>query len=151
MHWNEVFGGSTSYENYFVGTFFLHIFISLLLIAILYIIIFLKLKSHKIPGEQSENVEQQRQQRERNVLKIAIAIVLGYAVCWLPIAISSILVFYVNNIEWPCGFQYFIIVASFMARANCAVNPCICVIFSRNYREGLNTVFSSTIFQQRRN
>ena len=141
MHWDEVFGRSTSYENYFVGTFLLHIFISLLLIAILYMIIFLKLKSHKIPGEQSANVEQQRQQRERNVLKMAIAIVLGFAVCWLPIAVSSILVFYVNNIAWPCGFQYWIIVASFMARANCALNPCICFIFSRNYREGLNTVF----------
>ena len=75
MHWDQVFGGSTSYENYFVGTFFVHIFIALLLIAILYIIIFLKLKSHEIPGEHSVNTEQQRQQRERNVLKMAIAIV----------------------------------------------------------------------------
>ena len=142
MHWDEAFGGSTSYENYFAGTFFVHSFIALLLIAILYIIIFLKLKSHKIPGEHSVNTEQQRQQRERNVLKMAIAIVLGFAVCWLPIAISTILIFFVNNIVWrlwPCGFRYFITVASFMARANCAVNPCICFIFSRNYREGLNT------------
>jgi len=41
----------------------------------------------KIPGEQSANAGQQRQQRERNILKMAIAIVLGFAVCWLPLAI----------------------------------------------------------------
>ena len=56
-------------------------FIPLGLIAILYIIIYLKLKSHKIPGEQLANVGKQRQQRERNVLKMTIAIVLGFAVC----------------------------------------------------------------------
>jgi len=46
----------------------------------LYITIYIKLKSHKIPGEQSANAEQQRQQREGNVLKMAITIVLGVEV-----------------------------------------------------------------------
>ena len=80
-HWNEVFGDSSSPENYFMSYIVVFIFIPLVLIAILYIIIYLKLKSQKIPGEQSANAEQQRQQRERNVLKMAIAILLGFAVC----------------------------------------------------------------------
>ena len=80
-HWNEVFGDSSSPENYFMSYIVVFIFIPLVLIAILYIIIYLKLKSQKIPGEQSANAGQQRQQRERNVLKMAIAILLGFAVC----------------------------------------------------------------------
>ena len=137
MHWDEVFGESTSFESYLVVIIFVHILIPLLLIAILYVIIYLKLKSKKIPGERSVNAEQQRQQRERNVLKMAIAIVLGFAVCWLPIIITTILIFLVNDVL-SCGSQYYIItLARFMARANCAINPYICFIFSRNYRKGL--------------
>ena len=86
-HWNEVFGESSSLENYIMSYTVVFSFIPLVLIAILYIIIYLKLKSHKIPGEQSADAGYQRQQRERNVLKMAIAIVLGFAVCWLPLAI----------------------------------------------------------------
>jgi hypothetical protein len=139
-HWNEAFGESSSFDYYTASIIVVLYFIPLVLIAILYIIIYLKLKSQKIHSEQSVNAGQQRQQRERNVLKMSIAIVLGFAVCWLPLAIYLLLVSFVSDI-WSCGFLYFIIVAVFMARANCAINPCICFIFSRNYREGLKTLF----------
>ena len=59
-------------------------FVPLVLIAVLYIIIYLKLKSQMIPGEQSANAGQQRQQRERNVLKMAIVIVKGLQCAGCP-------------------------------------------------------------------
>ena len=140
--WHEVFGESSSYETYFVAMMVTFNFIPLVLIAILYIIIYIKLKSQKIPGEQSANTGQKRQQRERNVLKMAIAIVIGFAVCWLPFAIA--IGWILNSIEsdiWPCGLQYFSFFAIFMALTNCAINPCICFTFCRNYRMGLKTLF----------
>ena len=114
--------------------------IPLVLIVILYIIIYIKLKSQKIPGEQSANAIQQRQQRERNVLKMAIAIVLGFAVCWLPPSIIIFLDIFASDIR-SCGFQYFAFFAYFVSHIYCAMNPCICFIFSRNYREGLKNLF----------
>ena len=69
--WNEVFGESSSFENYLLSYKVVFTFIPLVLIAILYIIIYLKLKSQNIPGEQSSNAVQQRQQRERKVLKMS--------------------------------------------------------------------------------
>ena len=101
-HWNEVFGESSSSENYVTSYVIVFMFIPLVLIAILYIIIYLKLKSQKIPGEQSANAGQQRQQRERNVLKMAIAIVLGFAVCWLPLAIFLFIALFAHSIQWRC-------------------------------------------------
>ena len=89
-HWNEVFGNSSSYENYVVSDIVIFFVNPLVLITIVYIIIYLSLKSQRIPGEQSANTEQQRHQRERNVLKMAIAIVLGFAVCWLPLLSSGV-------------------------------------------------------------
>ena len=141
MRWNEAFGASSSIENYYVSILVIFFFIPSVLITILYIIIYLKVKSQKIPGERvrSVNLGQQRLQRKRNVLKMAFAIVLGFAVCWLPLSIFWFLFFFASDI-WSCGSQHFIIVAFIMARANCALNPCICFIFSRNYREGLKTL-----------
>ena len=113
----------------------------LVLMATLYIIIYFKLKAQKIPGEQSANFEaKQRQQRERNVLKMTIAIVLGFVVCFLPFYIMYLLVLFASDIVMSCDFQYFSFFAFLMVSANCAINPCICFIFSSNYREGLKTL-----------
>ena len=138
-HWKEVFG-KNAYKSYFSFVLVTFAFMPFVLIAILYIIIFFELKSQRSPGEQSVNVGQQRQQRERNVLKMAIAIVLGFAVCWLPFAICGFIKFALGI--WSCSFQYYFIVTQLIAQTNCAINPCICFIFSRNYREGLKTLVS---------
>ena len=137
LRWKEVFGESSSYKKYFFSQVIIFYLIPPVLIVILYTTIYIKLKSQKIPGEQSANGRQQRQQRERNVLKMAIAIVLGLAVCWLPYAS---IVWFLHI--WSCGLSYFLEVAIVMYYANCAMNPCICFIFSRNYREGLKTLLS---------
>ena len=138
FRWNEAFGESSSFKNYTASLVVVFGFIPLVIIAIIYIIIFLKLKSQKIPGEQSVNAGQQRQQRELNVLKMAIAIVVGFAVCWLPLSITWFLYYFAPN-----GFQYLfsLQVAIVIARANCATNPCICCLFSRSYREGVKNLF----------
>ncbi|XP_078377778.1 QRFP-like peptide receptor [Oculina patagonica] len=134
LQWSEVFGESSSLVDYMLSIFVAFIYTPLVLIAILYIITYLKLKSENIPGEQSVNTRQQRVKRERKVLKMAIAIVLGFAVCWLPVSICWILILSVPDI-WSCGFRYFLIVVKFLPYANCAINPCICFIFSGNYRQ----------------
>ena len=139
--WNEVFGETLSFKYYLVAFSVVFSFIPLLLIAIMYIIIFLKLKSQKIPCEQSANIEaEQRRQRERNVLRMAIAIVLGFAICWLPFIITYLLASFASDIIMSCNFQYLNSFAFLMLSTNCALNPCICFIFSSNYREGLKTL-----------
>ena len=140
LHWNEAFGGSSSFSYFIVAYMLVCNFIPLVLTAILYIIIYLKLKLHKIPGEHSANAGQQHLQRERNVLKMAIAIVLGFAVCSMPNVMSVSIHFFGSDIVTKsCGFQFFSSVALFMLRANCAINPCICFNFSSNYRKELKT------------
>ena len=117
------------------------IFFPFVLIAILYIIIYLKLKSHKIPVENSANAEQQQHlQRKRNVLKMAIAIALGFAVCSMPNVMSVLIRFFASDIMTrSCGFRFFSSISLFMLRVNCAINPCICFNFSRNYRKEIKT------------
>ena len=141
--WNEFFGESSSFEIYVMATIFVFTYIPLLVIALLYLVILVKLKTQKIPVEQLVNGEEQRAKRERNVLKMSIAIVLVFAVSFLPLSIFwSVFLFSSNStLTSSCGFQYLEFVVIILFNANCAINPWICCIFSGNYRQGLKTLF----------
>ena len=129
-HWNKIVGEFSYYENYIISYIVVFIFIPLVLIAILYITIYLKLKSQKIPGEQLANAEQKRQQREKNVLKMANAVVVRFAVCWLPDSVLRFIFFFTDTIIWPnCGVPHLYYVVSFMSLANCAITLAF-VLFS---------------------
>ena len=142
--WNEAFGEFLPFENYIVAVSVVFRYIPLVLIAILYLTIALKIKSQKIPGEQSVNARERRLKRERNILKMSIAIVLAFTVCWLPLSIGWLLIVFSSDTAmiWSCGFRYFMSIAFFLALSNCAISPCICFIFSGNYRQGLKNLLS---------
>ena len=74
--WNDTFGEFLSFESYFLGLFVVTRYVPLVLIAILYFAIALRIKSQKIPGEQSANVRERRLKIERNVLRMSIASVI---------------------------------------------------------------------------
>ena len=135
VQWKEAFGESFSFKDYFLTLSVVFFYIPIVMLAILYSIIVTKLKSQKIPGEQSTNAEQQRAKRNRNVLKMAIAIVLGFVVCSVPWSITMLL--YLARDSLPCGFFIYWDISWFMFISNCAINPCICFIFSSNYRNAL--------------
>ena len=120
--WNEAFGESFSVKNYFLPLFVVFLFIPIVMLAILYSIIVVKLKSQKRPGEQSTKAEQQRAKRNRNVLKMAIAIVLGFTLGWGPFSIGFLLAYFERD-SLPCGFLIYRDIAYFMAFSNCAINP----------------------------
>ena len=60
------------------------IFIPTVQLVALYSIIMIKLKKQVHPGEQSANAEEQSTRRNRNVLKMAIAIVFFFFFCGTP-------------------------------------------------------------------
>ena len=69
------------------------IFIPAVLLVALYAIIMIKLKRQAHSCEQSANAEEQRTRRNSNVLKMAIAIVLAFFVCWTPSNVILIFLF----------------------------------------------------------
>ena len=129
-------------KNYTLVTIIVFIYVPLVLIAILYFSIAVRIKSQKIPGEPSVNARQQRLKRERNALKMSVAIVFAFAVCWLPSSIIFFLFLFSSDSAMmsSCAFQYSAHIAFFLVRSYCAVNPCICFIFSGNYRQGLKNL-----------
>ena len=135
---SEVFEELSSLANYFLAIQVVLYYIPIALLAILYSIILIKLNLQTIPGEQSVNADAKRARRNRNVLKMAIAIVLGFVLCWLPYSIYILLIFFApDSLTYSCGFKLYSKIAVFICSVNCAINPCICFIFSENYRRGL--------------
>ena len=149
--WSEVFGDSTSFKHYFLSVSILVFYVPLLSIAILYIAIFLKLKSQKTPGEQLDNSRKNRERRERNVLKMSIAIVFTFAICWLPFTSSEIGYLFLADraLISSCRYNIFRLVAFVLAVSYCAINPCICFIFNGNYRQGLKKLLSGSFVDNR--
>ena len=136
MQWSEAFGESLSEVIYSLSGHVVSFYIATALLIILYSIIVIKLKTQKIPGEQSNNAEEQRTKRNRNVLKMAIVIVVGFLLCWIPFSITYLLMMFERD-RWYCDIRLFYEIVYFMAISNSAINPCICFIFSGNYRQGL--------------
>ena len=141
MQWNEAFGESSSVRNYLLALCVVSLYVPTVLLTILYSIIIIKIKSQKIPGEQSAIAEQQRAKRNKNVLKMAIAIVLGFVLCWIPWSIGILLSSFARD-ALSFGFFVFWNITQVMAFSNCAINPCICFIFSTNYRGALKRVLN---------
>ena len=148
--WNEVFGESLSDENYFLTVYVVFFYVPTALLVILYSIIVVTLKTQKIPGEQSVNAEQRRARRNRNVLKFAIAVVLGFVLCWVPVSVINLQFFFAWDRRLPCGVRFYHSIANFVAVTNCAINPCICFIFGSSYRQGLKRLLKCPNAMQNR-
>ena len=145
--WKGALGEALSYKNFVLVMQVAIFYVPLVFITILYSAITLKIKSQKIPGEQSTNTREKRLKRERNVLKLSVAIVLGFALCWLPLSIKWFMLFNSDRtITSSCGFYYFSSVSLFLAWSNCAINPWICICFGGNYRQGLKNLLGCSSF-----
>ena len=135
--WEVIFGENSAFGIYILSAFIFFYYIPFVVFVILYSIILIKLKKQVHPGEQSANAEEQRTRRNRNVLKMTVAIVVAFFICWIPFSIQVVTFYFVPKNTFDCKFFVSHNVALFMAYTNCAINPIICLTFSSNYRQAL--------------
>lgn len=79
---------------------------------------------------------------KRRVIRMLMAVVLGFALCWLPVYIAQFLSFFHPSFircphVMPSWISFF---AYFMQYANSALSPVIYFTFSQTYRKGFNSV-----------
>ena len=135
--WRETLGANAN-RNFVLVVAIVFFYTPFVLLAILYSVILIKLKRQAHPGEPSANAEEQRTRRIRSVLKMAIAIVVAFFICLIPMfsnVMISVLSAPISTIS--CSFYLYNVIAIFTSLANCAINPIICLIFSSNYRQAL--------------
>lgn len=138
-NWDSVID-STTWSEYIFAMNVVFVYIPMALLIILYSSMLLNLTSRKTPGEGLTDAERKREKRNRNVWKLTIAIVLLFMVCWIPWSISNLVVTFIKD-PLPCGFFIYRNVTQLVTNLHCAINPCICLAFSGNYRQALKRLF----------
>ena len=122
----------------FAITFFLvFIVLPLLIMVILYSSIVVKLFQQKAPGENSTIIREQRYRRNRKVLVMVVVVISFTIVCWLPffsVYVDCLMTFAMLSCK---SIPYLQI----LAFANCALNPCLYVVFHDYFRSGLYALF----------
>ncbi len=110
----------------------------LLILAVTYTKVCRKLWSREVPGEGSNQNEQQagavKTGRKVTIMMIVIAVL--YVLCWFPFFILTMLQYF-GYIQLNGSFLLFII---WLTVAYSALNPYVYFTFSRNFRNGLTNL-----------
>ena len=120
-------------KQFHVISLTLTVVIPLMLLAILYIGICIKLCSRQAPGEGASQNQRQLQiiATARKVTMMMIAIVVLFLICWVPFYISMALLYlgFVQNMA--------ILFSVWLSISYSGINPYVYFAFSANFRNGL--------------
>lgn len=118
------------------------------LLAVIYTIIVLTLVRQRNALRGAVRGGVIRDKMNRNVLKMAVTIVVVFAICWAPFNIYTFILIFVWNWQAPsCVLPAFPFIAEFFTHANSAVNPFIYFGFVENYRRSLRNALNGSILQ----
>lgn len=117
-------------------------FLPLIVIIILYSVIMRTLKKRPRPGNLIKGHQsEKRQKQNQKILKILIAIVSAFFVCWTPLCIYLFLkkfyptLFVKDTCLLLVGFMFYI-----CPSLSTAINPVILFVFSANYNQALKNL-----------
>lgn len=125
---------------FILGTI-LNTLLPLLVITVLYIIVCHKLWLHKVPGEGSiqNHGQVEAKKTAKKVTVMMITIVVLYVLCWIPLDVYIILVFW-EYVEINFSLYVFLV---WLTVSFSALNPYIYVAFSRKFRNGFKILFGN--------
>ncbi|XP_029181946.2 QRFP-like peptide receptor [Acropora millepora] len=109
-------------------------------LVIVYTTIITRLWNTKIPGNHAERHKQRIAKRNRNVLRMVVAVVTVFICCWLPVNVSIYFVLF----EWdhpPCYAKTLFFWIIFLAYSNGCITPFLYFIFNENFRKGFRRIF----------
>ena len=141
--WPAPFDTDKASTDYTIILFVLFYLFPLIIISSLYSCVVFRIWRRKAPGNRSKMTNQVYSRSRQKALKMFITIVVCFALCWLPYHVAFFLMSY-NKTFTRCGVPediYFI--SSFFTHAISAVNPCIYMIFNKDYRIGSKRLLAS--------
>ena len=123
-------------REYTIVLFVFFYALPLIVITTLYGSVIYKIWQRRVPGNVSFASYRMRMRSIRKALKMFIAVVVCFALCWLPYHIAFFLSYY-NEEYHKCGIPVRLwFVGVFFGDAISALNPCIYMAFNKDYRIG---------------
>ena len=131
--------------RFLTATFITFIPIPVCVLAGVYSIIAWKIRKKNQKTKEKLSCRQNHRDKQlMKIVRLAMAIMISFVSCMTPLLIYLFLTIFLWNWESPpiCAFQtIFSFISVFLLHSWSAVNPCICFIFSENYRNGLRQCF----------
>ena len=116
--------------------------IPLIVISILYPITMSYLRRDKLAAERSFRGKKRSRERNIKLLKLAVATVVSFIICWVPYVVIYFLELFAPGTLPACNRIFMVIGygSRVLASSYCAVNPFICFLFLRNFRGELGNI-----------
>lgn len=138
--WAPVFDPRRSQATFTLVSFVFLYAVPLLIISVLYSIIIAKVWGRDIPGNATLANQRLLNKSKKNVLKMLITVVLAFALCWFLMHLNVLLIDF-SSVFIPCGIPKGLQNTAFLfGHANSAINCCIYVIFSQEFRRGFKEI-----------
>ena len=145
LNWGPALDHLKTHKGFVTASFITFTLIPVIILVIVYsIIIWTIRKKNKKSKERLSCRQNHRDQQLRKIVQMTMAIMISFVTCMTPLLIYLFFHIFVWNWEPPpvCAFQTIIpFISVFLLHSWSAVNPCICFIFSKNYRNGLRQCF----------
>ena len=145
-NWGPSFDHVETHKKYTTAVFITFILLPICFLVVAYGTMALTLKRKQNQRKKMSSSHLRRgYQQNRQFTRLSVAIIIAFVVCMVPLfGFTFTRVFLWNWREPPiCAFRTVIpFIALFMLCSWSAVNPCICFIFSMNYRTGLKEILS---------
>ena len=144
--WAPAFDHGETNERYITATFITFVVVPICLLVLAYGSIALTLKKNfKKRKEELSCHQRHRDQQFRKVIRLSAAIMMAFIFCMIPQLVFVFTRVFLWNWEEPpiCVFRNghaISFTATFMMHSWSAINPCICFVFNKNYRNSLKHV-----------
>ncbi|EDO50023.1 predicted protein [Nematostella vectensis] len=119
-------------KDFTVVLFVVFYVLPLIVMSVLYSVVIYKLWIRKLPGQRSELNQQRADRSKKKVLRMLLIVLLLFALCWLPVHVTSFILFF-GTCSPPPILTW---IGYLLSQGNSAINPCIYVIFNESYRQG---------------
>ena len=117
--------------SFFLGTYL----IPLIIITVSYTLIAIKLCKRQLPGVQTLEYQKKAHETTKKAIIMLVTVVVVFAVCWLPLQVREImLIYFPKKIDALFNSKEVVIFFTWIGLLNSAINPCLYVIFSENFR-----------------
>ncbi|XP_042899013.1 RYamide receptor [Parasteatoda tepidariorum] len=139
--WDELDG-----KVYTSVVFFLTFLVPMLILSYTYGSIGVRMWAHTTPGNADASRDRQQLVAKMKVVKMMATIVILFALCWLPIHIFGLMVYFVPDLVMPIrdedfpGFAAAFLSCHWLSMANSFVNPLVYCFMSDNFRTDLRNL-----------
>ena len=148
--WAPKFDEQRTQESYFIFISVFLIFLPLCVILTLYAFILIELHKRKLNEHGASPIRRQREKEDATIVKRILIIVFLFLFCITPITVSALLFYFVWDWHLPCGMDILFSSAKFIFYSNASLNPCVYIVLSERYRQGLKDL-AKWLFSKREN